>query len=101
MEHDPELRPFIRNWTPPPAPDLDARMLSRYAARRPSLWRRRLELRLSIPVPLLAALVVLAAGGALWLDQRARAAATLRERLGGFDPVASPTLVVTRAEVKP
>jgi len=36
-------------------------MMARFAARRPALWRRRVEFRLSIPIPLLAALVLLAA----------------------------------------
>ena len=99
MEHDPDLHPIIRRWTPPPAaPDLDARMMARFAARRPALWRRRVEFRLSIPIPLLAALVLLAALGGWWVDRRARAAADLRERLDGFEPVAAPRLVVTRAE---
>jgi hypothetical protein len=106
MQHDPEIQALIRQWVPPaPSPDLDARMLARFQARRKPLWKRRIELRLSIPAPLPAtALLVLLAWGA-WFGWETAARNSFRERMGGFEPVAAPQLRTTTsvepAEVQP
>ena len=96
MDRDPELQALIRQWTPPdPIAGIDSRMLARFHARRRSLWKRRIELRLSIPAPIAAAaLLVLLAGGAWWAIE-AQARRSLRERLGGFEPIAAPQLSTT------
>jgi len=97
MDHDPEIQSLIRQWTPPDAsPDLDGRMLDRFHSRR-SFWRRRVSVRLSIPVPALAAALVLLLAGAAWIGLEARARASFRDRMGGFEPVAAPELNTSAA----
>ena len=61
-EKDP-LDSILRDWTPPsPSPQLDSRMLDAYRqATHISLWRRFLGARVTIPVPVLATLLLLAA----------------------------------------
>ena len=62
MERDP-LRPLLQEWeAPDPSAAMDARVLAAYrAARRPSAWRRMWNRRVSLPVPVLAAAVILIA----------------------------------------
>jgi hypothetical protein len=104
METDPELRRLIRQWTPPePTADLDNRMIRRYrnsdSARRGgwrAIWRRFLHARLSVPVPALAALLLIA--GCLTLLSLRKPDGP-RQRMDGFEPVAFPQIDVTRAEV--
>lgn len=68
-ENDP-LHSVLREWAAPEPPaGLDARVGAAYrAAYRPSLWRRVWSVRVTIPVPVLAALLLVAA--ALWLQFR-------------------------------
>ena len=68
-EQDP-LNSILREWeAPSPSPGLDARVRAAYrAAQRPSLWRRIWSVRVTIPVPVLAALLVIAA--VVWFQFR-------------------------------
>ena len=98
MEHDSELRKSIRRWTPPaPGEDLDRRMMARFRGARGwrGAWRRFLHARLSVPVPALAAALLLAA--CLLLASLGKPG-DAREPMAGFEPVASPHFVVARAE---
>lgn len=63
------LRPLLREWeAPEPSAALDARVRAGFRASiGPSAWRRFLTARVSIPVPVLAATVVLLA--LAWLIQ--------------------------------
>jgi hypothetical protein len=71
METDP-LGGILREWHAPDAPpSLDARVLAAYRERqRPSAWRSLWTARISVPVPLLAALLLIAA--AVFLEFRAQ-----------------------------
>jgi hypothetical protein len=66
-ENDP-LDPILREWeAPEPSPALDARIRAAYRdGRHPSPWQRFWWMRVSIPVPVLAAALLLIAAG-LWL----------------------------------
>jgi hypothetical protein len=100
MEHDPEIQAFIRRWQPPAMPSgMNDRMMAQYHASRCPWWRRRLELHVAIPVPIIAAVVLglLVSGG--WWGHQIRTAASFREYMGGFEPVKAPTLIVTLTEV--
>jgi hypothetical protein len=97
METDPELQSLMRRWSPPaPSADLDRRMIDRYRSARGwrAIWRRFLQARLSVPIPAVA-VVLLVAGCLLflsWSDGK-------RDRMAGFEPVASPQWIITPAEV--
>ena len=69
-ENDP-LNSLLREWeAPEPSSALDARVRAAYrAAHQPSLWRRMWSVRVTIPVPVLAALLLIAA--VAWLQFRA------------------------------
>ena len=69
-EQDP-LNSLLREWkAPEPSPELDARVRASYrAAHQPSLWRRIWSVRVTIPVPVLAALLVVVA--LAWFQFRA------------------------------
>ena len=55
MEHDHETQAFIRRWQPPAMPSgIDERMMARSLASRRPWWRRRLELRIAVPAPVVA-----------------------------------------------
>lgn len=60
MEPDP-LRNVLREWEPPPLPPaMDARIRAAYrASYRPSPWRSFWSMRISVPAPAFAALLVL------------------------------------------
>jgi hypothetical protein len=94
-EHDP-LSSVLREWeAPEPSAALDARVRAAYRAlHRPSLWRRVWSARVSIPVPVLAALLlVVVITAAWWLPFRSRPPAVQPE------PVAAPAGgYVTRIE---
>jgi len=68
-ENDP-LDPLLREWqAPESSPGLDARVGAAYRAmHRPSPWRRLWTMRVAIPVPVFAALLLLAA--VLWIQFR-------------------------------
>jgi hypothetical protein len=70
-ENDP-LRGVLHEWkAPEPSPALDARVLEGWrASRRPPFWRRVWSFRVSIPVPVLGALLLVIAA-AWWLGRRA------------------------------
>ena len=99
MEIDPELQRLVRRWSPPPpSPDLDDRMMARFRSTRG--WRgglrRFLRARLSVPVPLVAAGLLVALClllMSLWNPVSPAA------RMAGFEPVAAPQWTVVRAEV--
>ncbi|HTX36692.1 MAG TPA: hypothetical protein VME43_16805 [Bryobacteraceae bacterium] len=106
MEHDSEIQALIRQWVAPDAsPGMNDRMLARFHARRRPFWKRRIELRVSIPtlVPAAALLLLLAWGA--WSGWQSAARSSFRERMGGFEPVAAPQLRtsarVTSPEVRP
>jgi|HubBroStandDraft_1064217.scaffolds.fasta_scaffold167306_2 hypothetical protein len=105
METDPELQRLIRQWTPPePSAQLDSRMIRRYrtsdsvtrAGGWRAIWRRFLRARLSVPMPAVAVLLLIA--GCLVLLSLRKADGP-RQRMDGFEPVALPQINVTRAEV--
>ena len=101
MGTDPELKGLIRRWSPPsPSADFDRRMLARFRGARGwrFLWRNFLEARLSLPIPLVAATLLVAA---CLLVFSSRKTGGPRERMAGFEPVASPQMTITRAEVTP
>jgi hypothetical protein len=64
------LRSLLREWeAPEPSAALDARVREAYrAGRRPTLWARLWSFQVSIPVPVLAAAVLLIVAG-LWLER--------------------------------
>lgn len=66
-EQDP-LSSALREWeAPEPSAAMDARVRAAYrAGQRPSPWRRFWTARVSVPVPVLAALLVIVA--AFWLQ---------------------------------
>lgn len=99
MGTDPELQGLIRRWSPPsPSADFDRRMITRYRSVRRwrFKWRRFLEARLSVPIPLVAAMLLVASCLLLF---SVRKTDSPRERMAGFEPVASPEMTITRAEV--
>jgi hypothetical protein len=68
-EHDP-LRPLLHEWqAPEPSPALDARVRAAFRGRRASFWERLWTFRVTIPVPVLAAALLLIAAG-VWLERR-------------------------------
>lgn len=103
-ENDP-LRALLREWqAPEPSAALDERIRAGFrAARAPSPWARIWQARISVPVPVLAALVLLAA--VAWLVQFRPAAPAVREpgivtrlEATGFQP--EPNGVALVEEVK-
>jgi hypothetical protein len=70
-EHDP-LSPLLREWkAPEPSSAVDARVRAAYrAAYRPVLWRRIWSARVTIPVPVLAVVLLLLLAPVLWLQFR-------------------------------
>jgi hypothetical protein len=75
-EHDP-LNSVLREWeAPEPSSAVDARVRAAYrAAHRPSLWRRIWSAQVTIPVPVLAAALLLLLAPVLWLQLRSRPSA--------------------------
>jgi hypothetical protein len=101
MGADPELKDLIRRWSPPsPSPDFDRRMLARFRSARGwrFRWRSFLEARLSVPIPLVAATLLVAACLLVFSSGKTGGPGA---RLAGFEPVASPQMAITRAEVTP
>ena len=72
MNEDDPLNSLLREWQAPDArAALDARVRKAYRGlHRPSLWRLIWSARVTIPVPVLAALLLIAA--VLWLQFRPR-----------------------------
>ena len=61
MEDD-KLRGVLRAWeAPEPNPEMDARVRAAWRALHPPGWKRIWTARVSVPVPVLAALLLLAA----------------------------------------
>jgi hypothetical protein len=103
-ENDP-LRAALREWkAPEPSAELDERVRAGFrATRRPSPWARFLSARVSVPVPALAAVVLLIA--VAWLVEFRPAPPTPRQpgvvtrlEATGFQPV--PNGVALVQEVK-
>jgi hypothetical protein len=108
-EQDP-LSSVLREWeAPEPSAAMDARVRAAYrAAHQPSPWRRFWSARVSVPVPVLAALLVIVT--AFWLQfgtqpavvQPARVAPPLegymtRIEASGFEPLPDGATRVIRA----
>ena len=93
-EQDP-IHSLLQEWkAPEPSAGLDARVQTAYrAVYRPSRWRRLWTIRISIPVPVFAALLAVV-GAAWWLQSHSR----LHE---GLPPLAAPADggYVTRIEM--
>ncbi len=112
-EKDP-LRPLLHEWeAPEPSAALEARIRAGYSAGwRPTLWERLWSFRVSIPVPVLAAAVLLIVAG-FWLERRsvpsrnsfpvAPAAGGYMTRLEavGFQPLPDGEIRVIRSGEKP
>jgi hypothetical protein len=99
MDIDPDLQRFIRRWSPPaPSADFDERMYSRFRRARGwrSKWRRFSAARVSVPVPVLTAGLLLVICLFLFSMRRRNGP---REHMGGFEPVSLPQITVVRAEV--
>jgi hypothetical protein len=61
MEDD-KLRALLREWeAPEPNPQMDARVRAAWRASHPAAWKRIWTARISMPVPVLAALLLIAA----------------------------------------
>ena len=109
-EHDP-LKTLLREWkAPEPPPALDARVRAAYRdAVKPSPWQRLWSFRISIPVPVLAAALLLVAIG-VWLQSRsgppvrtapASPGYVTRMESAGFQPLPDgATRVIRAGEVK-
>lgn len=109
-EQDP-LQTLLREWeAPQPPPALDARVRAAYReAVRPPWWRQLWTFRVSIPVPVLAAALLLVAVG-VWIQTRSgpssRPAAAppgyvTRLDSAGFQPLPDgATRVIRAGEVK-
>jgi hypothetical protein len=69
-EHDP-LRPLLHEWqAPEPSPALDARVRAAYRAGQQAPWWLRIwSFRVSIPIPVLAAALLLIAAS-VWIERR-------------------------------
>lgn len=69
MSEDDSLRRVLREWqAPEPGAELDVRVRDAWRASRPGVWRRLWTSRVSVPVPVLAA--VLLAVAALLIEFR-------------------------------
>jgi hypothetical protein len=61
MEDD-QLRSVLRQWeAPDPNPEMDARVHLAWRTSRPRLWKSMWTARVSVPVPVLALLLLIAA----------------------------------------
>jgi hypothetical protein len=110
-EHDP-LDSLLREWEAPEPPSaMDARVLAAYrAVHRPPPWRRIWSARVTIPVPVLAALLPMVAAG-VWLLYRSQPPAAVappgggyltRLETAGFKPLPDgATRVIRAGELKP
>jgi hypothetical protein len=90
---DEDLTRLIKSWrAPSPGTDFDRRMLSAFRGRAP-WWQRWWTMRIEVPLPALAAaLVVVLFLGILLV--RGRFDRPIQA--GGWQPVAEPTLKVIR-----
>jgi hypothetical protein len=62
MMDDDKLRAILREWEAPhPNPEMDARVRAAWRASHPALWKRVWTARVSVPVPVFAALLLIAA----------------------------------------
>jgi hypothetical protein len=104
-ENDP-LRAVLREWkAPEPSAGLDERVRAGFrVSRSPSPWARFLSARVSLPVPVLAAVVLLIA--VAWIVESRPSPPSLRQpglvtrlEATGFQPV--PNGVALLEEVKP
>ncbi len=70
-EEDDGLSPLLHEWqSPEPSRGMDAKMLALYRHRHPpraDWWARIWSAQITVPVPALAALLVLVMGAAVWL----------------------------------
>jgi hypothetical protein len=70
MTEEERLRSLLREWpAPEPAAALDERVRGKFRELHPPWWRRLLTMRVSVPVPVMAA-VMLIVGAVLWFGLR-------------------------------
>jgi hypothetical protein len=94
---DEDLDRFIKSWRiPVPSTGFDDRMLEAYRQRMP-WWRRWCAMRIEVPLPALAALLVVVLFIGILLVRGRDDPST---QAGGWHPVAEPTLKVIRSEVR-
>ena len=84
-ENDP-LRAVLREWkAPEPSAELDGRVRAGFrASRRPSAWERFWSARISVPVPVLAMLLLIAALLAVKYGAARRSTAETPSRPGSY-----------------
>jgi hypothetical protein len=78
---------------------MDDRMMAHYHASRRPWWGHRLELRIALPAPIIAAVMLGLLVSGAWWGYQVRSAASFREHMGGLEPVKAPELIVTLAKV--
>jgi hypothetical protein len=62
VTEDDKLRAVLRAWeAPEPNPEMDARVRAGWRALHPPAWKRIWSARVTVPVPVLAALLLIAA----------------------------------------
>jgi hypothetical protein len=90
MKDKDSLNTLLHEWEAPDAPaSMDARVRAAYREFvRPSVWQQVWRFRVSIPIPLLAAVLLLAAVG-VWLQSRSGEPTR---------PATAPTGYMTRLE---
>jgi hypothetical protein len=117
MKEDDPLNSVLREWqAPEPSSAVDARVRAAYrSAHRPSLWRRIWSAQVTIPVPVLAAALLLLLAPVLWIQLRPRPPAAqpstvtpagegymTRVETAGFKPLPDgATRVIRSGEWKP
>lgn len=108
MEEDPLVR-VLKAWQAPEPPEaMDARVLAAFRrTTRPSPWRRFLEARVSVPVPVLAMLLVIAVALLIqfhWGEPRAPEPQfqgyVTRIEAAGFEPLRDGAARVVRKDVR-
>lgn len=110
MKHEEEdpLSPLLREWrAPDPPAGIDTRMLAAFrqrAAGRQNWWAMIWSTRVSIPVPVLAALLLLVCAAAVWLRRPVEPPPVAggyitRLEVVGFQPLRDgPARVIRRKE---
>jgi hypothetical protein len=69
MSENDRVRAVLREWQAPgPSAQLDERVRAGFRAGRPSLWERFWSARISVPIPVLAAVALVVA--LVWLAEK-------------------------------
>lgn len=91
---DEDLRRLVKQWSAPaPSENFDERMLTAYR-RRSAWWRQWWKARVEVPVPVLAASLLLVTFLGVWLATTRSEKKVLHS---GWEPVARPALRVIRS----